>query len=158
MWKFDRADAFFSKKKNIFLLYGIVRICILLLMFSSCEGEQAAPAEISTLPETAPLEDTLKQILSQIRGVGKVQVAVTYESGVETVPAQNRHGESDSVVPLGSGAGARVATVKEKSPTVRGVIVVAQGAGSAAVRKDILNAVAALTGAPPSSIGIFTMK
>ncbi len=158
MWKSDKLEIFLSKKKNIFLLYGIVSICILLLAFASCTPKEKTESFSPTLPESPPLEDALENILSDIQGVGKVRVAVTYETGVETVPCMDTHGESSTVVTLGTGNSARIAATKEIMPRVRGVIVVADGAGVARVRADILSAVRALSGAPTHSIAIFPAK
>lgn len=158
MWKFDNAETFFSKKKNIYLLYGIVSICILLLAFAGCSPKEKTETISTSPPDGQILEKKLERILSNIQGVGKVRVAVTYETGPETVPAVNSHGDSDSVVTLGSGSSAKIAATKEISPRVRGVIVVAEGAKSKSVRADILSAVGALSGAPPYSIAVFPLK
>lgn len=158
MWKFDKVETFFTKKKNNYLLYGIVSICILLLAFASCSPKEKADSFSPSPPESQPLEKKLESILSTIQGVGKVRVAISYETGAETVPAVNTHGDSDTVVTLGTGSAAKIAAIKEISPTVRGVIVVASGARDTRVRADILSAVSALSGAPAHSIAIFPLK
>lgn len=158
MSKSDKLEIFLSKKKNIFLLYGIVSICILLLAFTSCTPKEKTQPVSPSRPENPPLEETLEDILSGMQGVGHVRVAVTYETGVESVPATDKNGENETIVTLGTGNSARVASQKEIMPTVRGVIVIAEGGGDSAVRADILYAVQALTGAPAHSIGVFPAK
>lgn len=158
MWKSDKLQNFLSQKKNISLLYIIVSICILLLAFWGCTPEKAAEDSKTDVPSSPPLAETLENVLSGIRGVGSVQVAVTYESGTEIVPARNRDGDSETVVTLGSGSGETVVKEKEIMPRVRGVIVVAGGAENAAVREDIVSAVRALTGAAVHSIAVFPAK
>ncbi len=157
--KSDKLQNFLSKKKNISLLYIIVSICILLLAFWGCAPEKKQEeAASSTVPAAPPLSETLQSVLSGIRGVEGVQVAVTYESGTETVPARDIDGDSQTVVTLGSGNSETVVTAKEIMPRVRGVVVVAGGADNVRVRADILSAVQALTGAPAHSIAVFPAK
>ena len=45
----------------------------------------------------------------------------------------------------------------EKEPQVRGVLVVAEGAGDPSVRLDLQRAVQAVTGAPLKAIEVFEM-
>lgn len=159
MLKSDKLQNFLSKKRNISLLYIIVSICILLLAFWGCAPEKketaaSAPAEVME----APLSETLETILSGIRGVDGVRVAITYESGTETVPLTDTSGDSRTVVTLGSGSSETVVKSKEIMPRVRGVVVVAGGAEKADVRASILSAVVALTGAAKHSIAVFPAK
>lgn len=158
MWKFDNAEAFFAKKKNIYLLYGIVSICILLLAFTSCSPKEKTENFSPAPPDSHALEKKLETILSSIEGVGKVRVALTYETGAETVPAVNESGSADSVVTLGTGSSARLSAIKEISPKVRGVTVVAEGGKNKSVRADIVSCVAALSGAPTYNIAVFPLK
>lgn len=158
MWKFDKLQNFLSKKKNISLLYIIVSICILLLAFGSCTPEEATEADAPVESASPPLAETLETVLGSIRGVDRVQVAVTYDTGTETVPARNRDKDSETVVTLGSGSNEKIVTEKEIMPRVRGVIVVCDGGDRAQVRADILAAVQALTGAAAHSIAVFPAK
>ncbi|MBE7063460.1 MAG: hypothetical protein IJN25_08930 [Clostridia bacterium] len=159
MWKSDKLQNFLSKKKNISLLYIIVSICILLLAFWGCTPEKEKETAVSSSPPDVPaLTQVLETILSGIEGVDGVQVAVTYESGTETVPLADIDGESRTVVTLGSGSSETVVTAKEIMPRVRGVVVVAGGAENARVRENLLSAAQALTGAPVHSIAVFPAK
>lgn len=158
MWKFDNAESFFSKKKNIYFLYGIVSICILLLGFTSCSPKEKTESFSPQPPDSHALEKKLETILSSIEGVGKVRVALTYETGPETVPAVNESGNADSVVTLGTGSSAKLSAIKEISPKVRGVTVVAEGGKNKSIRGDIVSCVAALSGAPTHNIAVFPLK
>lgn len=155
--KSDKLEQFLSKKKNITLLYLIVIISILILAFARCAPEKT-PAASSVSGDTADIEAVLTKALEAMEGVGKVHVAVTYESGKETVPIFDREGEKETVVKLGSGTGAHVVTQKEIMPRVRGVMVVADGGGDSTIRANILAAVRALTDAPAHNITVFKAK
>ncbi len=158
MWKSDKLQNFLSEKKNIFLLYIIVSICILLLAFWGCAPEKKVEEKPAADLSSRPLAETLETILSGIRGVDRVQVALSYETGPETVPLRDLDGDSRVVVTVGSGNSETVVTEKEIMPRVRGVVVVAGGADNARVQADILAAVQALTGAAAHSIAVFPAK
>ncbi len=158
MSKSDKLQKFLSEKKNISLLYIIVSICILLLAFWGCtpekKTEEKPPAELSS----QPLAKTLETVLSGIRNVDRVQVALTYETGPTLVPVRDEDGDSRTVVTVGSAGNETVITETEIMPAVRGVVVVAGGAEKPGVQADIVAAVQALTGAPIHSIAVFPAK
>lgn len=156
MWKFDKLTAFLSKKKNIAILYGIVIIGVLFLAFCDYTPapQEAAPKD-TTAAETKAM---LEKVLSSIKGVGKVQVAVTFDTGTEVVPLENTRNEERTAVILGSGKDARVAAQKEIMPRVRGVIVVAEGGENQSVRAAILAAVRALYDVPLNNVAVFAAK
>jgi stage III sporulation protein AG len=83
--------------------------------------------------EVAIQEERLQEILSQIKGVGEVDVMLTYEVGTETTATFSTREISQ----------------------VKGVIVVAQGASSAAIKSDIMKAVGAVFNIPVSRITVF---
>lgn len=113
-------------------------------------------ANVQSLKET---EEQMEKILSQIDGVGNLQLMLTVESAGEKQLAQDTElsysGEttapdeysrkSDTVVLSGDNGDAAVVT-KNISPTYRGALVVCQGAENASVKLAVTQAVAALTG------------
>lgn len=155
MWKSDKLREFLSKKRNIFIVYIIVSICILFLALG---GKEDAPVPETAETAPVPLESVLEAALSRMQGVESPTVSVTYDSGPETVVAKNRNGDSETVVTLGTGQGARLAAEKEIMPRVRGVVVIARGAENPAVRANIFACVQALSGADAHAIGIFPSK
>lgn len=125
----------------------------------------------------AALENKIKNILSQINGVGKVSVAITYSSGKEIVPAQDvKQNESntnekdkeggvrstiqtdtDSKVIVGQESETKPVILKELPPQVKGVVVVADGAKDEVVKVNISMAVSTALGIPLSKIQVFSM-
>ncbi len=158
MFKSDKLEAFLSKKKHISLLYIIVSICILLLAFGRCTPKEKPESTALSVSSEPPLAETLEEILGGIRGVGEVQVALTYACGPETVPMKNLDGDKETVVTAGSGSAAKVFTKKEILPKVQGVVVVCTGGKDAAVKGAVLSCVMALTGAEAHSIAVFPAK
>lgn len=137
----------------------------------------------STLTAQSPANDTevkLKSLLSQMQGVGKVDVMVTYYTSKENVPAydikrnqsstdekDNEGGtrsiseeEYDSTLAYedSSGGGKSPVILKELEPEVKGVLVVAEGADNAVVRERIISAVAVVLDVPIHKVQVAQRK
>lgn len=119
------------------------------------------------------LEQSLEDILSKIAGVGKVDVLVTYSETSEVVAMYNETYKYSSTEEEDSNGGVRKieetdtnkeiiknseetpVTQKIIMPKVEGVIVTAEGAGSANVKANIIQAVSAVTGVASHRIQVF---
>ncbi len=177
-------------KKNpalIYLLYAAVGIAaVLFYLIGSgirCKGETRESAvrnedraEISAGRDE--LEQRLIEVLSKIRGAGRVDVLVTYETNGEIVTATVRQTDEDVRNADGTGGSETSRSVREvtepatvetgnghapivlyeKEPVVRGVIVVAEGASDFSVRQKLEAAVHAATGIPVDRIEVFEMS
>lgn len=142
---------------------------------------RAGPAQTASPQETDQqdrLEERLVTVLSKIRGAGRVEVLITYETTGEIVTAMSVKSDEDTrdaVTGKDSSTQRSVSTVTEpatvksedgqtpiilveKEPVIRGVVVVAEGAAQLSVRKDLQNAVRAATGVALSHIEVFEMS
>lgn len=111
------------------------------------------------------LEQKLENILSQMEGVGKVEVMITVSDMGESVIEKDSENTSTVTSETDSAGGNRTVTEnslkeqtiyvetgeetypyvqKEKLPTIEGVVVVAEGGGNSVVVSDISEAVKAL--------------
>lgn len=126
------------------------------------------------------LERKLESILSEIEGAGTVKVMITGITDGEVVHAYNEVEENsitekkdnaeqsertdeyrreNEMVFMESNTGQRMPVViKSYEPEIKGVVVVADGAGSSTVRQNIKDAVEALTGLPPHKISVLKRK
>ena len=172
---------------RIYILYAAVGLfAVLLYLFGSgvrCfekpESTSAGKETESTRTEEKDsLEQRLIDVLSKIRGAGRVDVLVTYETNGEIVTATVRQTDEDVRNADGTGGSetsrkvrevTEPATVEtgnghtpivlyEKEPIVRGVIVVAEGASDFSVRQKLQAAVHAATGIPIDRIEVFEMS
>lgn len=133
---------------------------------------RAGPAQTE-----ATLETRLEGILGAMRGAGRVKVLITYATAGERVAAtvstldesvsetsggstatrseQSREMKQPATVTTDGGQSPII--LVEREPEIRGVIVVAQGAGDPTVRLSLQRAVQAVTGVPLSCIEVFEM-
>ena len=125
-------------------------------------------------------ESRLRILLSQMKGVGRVDVMVTYAESSENVPAydikKNQSGtqekdneggtrnisqeEYDSTLAYedSSDGGKKPVILKKIEPEVKGVLVVADGAESAEVRERICNSVMVVLDVPAHKIQVVQRK
>lgn len=145
--------------------------------------QNAGSAGGPSLTAASSADDTelkLKSLLSQVQGVGKVDVMVTYYTSKEEVPAydikRNQSGtdekdseggtrrvseeeyESTLAYEDSSSGGKSPVILKELEPEVKGVLVVAEGADSVVVRERVINAVAVLLDVPIHKVQVVQRK
>jgi len=174
-----------NRKEMINTLISLVVVFALLLflyntIFSDSSMERK---NIDLLDQTEEkgLEETmisndevrLERILSQISGVGKVDVMITYETGKEIIPAfdvqennekrEERDATGRIILNSSQDSSRSIVTVnnedllvlKEIKPRVKGVIIVAEGAGNLVIRNNIINAASAIFDIPVDRIVVF---
>lgn len=139
---------------------------VLILLSSFTEGEK--PAEKATNPTTndeyvVSLEHKLKTLVTSIDGVGKANVMVTIESGVEYIYAKEEKKNSDTTkdyagddeltvqqkdntehkyILVDGGGGKKQALLETQlEPKIKGVVVVCEGADNPMVESRVINAV-----------------
>lgn len=122
------------------------------------------------------VENSLKSILSQIKGAGKVDVMITFYSSNEAVLAIDEKTSDNTTQEKDKEGGSRAITqadkenkviyeetegnkkpyvVKEILPKVKGVVIVAEGAGDIEVKCSLAKATEALLDVAPHKIQVF---
>ncbi len=109
------------------------------------------------------MEQKLSEALSQVEGVGKVEVMLTFEgTGQKKVEKDRSYSEGESreeTVYEEPSSSERIPYVaSETNPKVEGVLVVAEGGGNSLVKQEILEAAQALFGIEPHKIKIMKME
>ena len=84
-------------------------------------------------------ESRLAEILSSIKGVGEVEVMITYKHTDVVQSVFTKNEESEEI-------------------KVRGVIVTAKGAGNPVIKNNIFNAVSSVFDIPIQNVMVFEMK
>lgn len=173
-----RLAARMKKDKRVELaVYVLLAALGILVYTASCGKEAEEPIQATGLaeaPAETAVEERLEEVLSCIRGAGKVEVMITYDTGAQVVPAMRTEVQSSTQ----ESAGTDTATVNEnrtevsapatlndealvlteKAPAVRGVIVIAEGAADIAVKLRLQSAVQTVLGIDAGCIEVFEMS
>lgn len=122
------------------------------------------------------LEENLENILSRIKGVGEVEVLITYSQSSKITPMYNETSnqsiteESDNTggtrkiesydtnKQVVSDSNSNPITEKVTLPQIEGAVVIAKGASNTTVKNNIIAAVEAATGLSSHKIQVFEMK
>ncbi len=171
-------------KKIIYNFIAVIVICLIALItwdtFSDKPIESSfdtqAPLNTKNTIQSSDSSDEiqLENILSQIKGVGEVDVMITYESSSEVVPASNTTTSSQVTEEKDAQGGARSTTqenltnsivtsnnnndlvvIKEIKPQIRGVVVVAEGAGDIKIKSELIEAVRTVFQVPAHRVMVY---
>lgn len=123
------------------------------------------------------LEEKLARILSKLKGVGEVNVMITLEDSSEKIPASNITRTTENTTEVDSEGGTRqvvredesiqlvnqsndgsLVVVKEIKPTIKGVIVVAEGAEDPLVLEKLYEAVKTVLGVQANRVQVYSSK
>ena len=159
----EKLSAVFGKYKYVLL---VVALGLILMIWPSKEDTKPT-TQIQTMPaQHLSITEELCTILGQIRGVGRVRVMITEQSGSEThyqTDDSNMQDTDrstyDSRTVLTSSGGTEAGLVKSVSPPIYlGAIVVCQGADEPSVCLAVSRAVSAVTGISTDRISVLKMK
>lgn len=165
------------------LLLGLAGVCLIVLGSSMTKavrtsGSTSQSSPYSLKEEEQSLARQIEEVVSAIKGVGKVRAAVTLERGPESVYARNvtssrtssseRTGsdtrdhltENESSQPVTGRLGGTDSVLIERVEAVKvaGCLVVAEGVSSSRVKLEVYRAVETLLGLPVSKIQVVPMK
>ena len=145
-------------KYKYFVLILIAGIVLMVTPVNK-QSKESSSAAAQSMQETF-LDEQLEGILTNIKGVGRVQVLLTLEKGEQTVyqtdkPSSERE---DTVVISGSDRTESGLVQQVISPTYRGAVVLCQGADSPTVCLQVKEAVSKVTGLDASRISVLKMK
>lgn len=172
-----------KKTENLVFLLIILIVTVVAINFiwkdeesntnsSNISNKKLAYVEEENLTQTDTLEVRLEHILSNIDGVGNVDVLITYNETEEIVPIYNKTDKKSVTNETDSAGGVRVTeetdaqqevvyqndeiiVQKTISPKIEGAIITATGANNANVKTNIISAVEAATGLATHKIQVF---
>lgn len=130
--------------------------------------------EKQDMPDSAPVQSSeenlqtqLEEILSQIRGVGKVRVLLTVESGEKTLyirdedrseSSENSQTRSEAVIITGSDRAQQGLISQVLPPNYLGAVIVCQGGDLPEVKLAVVEAVCDAVGLTADKISVLKMK
>jgi stage III sporulation protein AG len=86
------------------------------------------------------------------------QTSTTTDSSDNGTSTTNTENTQSEVVTVGSSSGNSALVLKEISPKIRGVIVVAEGADNIAVKLNLLSAIETLLNVNPDQVDVYKMN
>lgn len=168
------------------LIVLIIAVIAINTLFSDTEKDKSKTANNTTGKELAKsisnethtdnIEEKLKNILSQIKDVGNVEVLITYSESSSVVPIYNEKNSKSTTEEVDTTGGTRTiesyntdkevvngsnsepVTEKVIVPKIEGAIITAEGASNTQVKSNIIAAVEAVTGIATHKIQVFEMK
>lgn len=158
-------DKLFKDKRTVIILLALVAAGVILMTFDNTyiadEGN-----ETQQLTQNNDTEKRLEDILSQVKGAGKVRVMITYRTGGEKIIAYNTDNESEnnddgyshnekSEIALSKD---NPVILKENYPEIEGVLIVAQGGEDIQVKNNLISASMALLPVEVNKIEVLVMK
>ena len=156
-------SAFFDKYKYVLL---VIAAGLALMLWPAKKTEAPVIQQTAQPAQQLSITEELSAILAQIRGVGRVRVMLTEQSGAQTHYQTDTSGTQDSdstshdsrtvLVSAGSSESGLVTSVSP--PVYLGAIVVCQGADDPAVRLAVSQAVSSVTGITTDRISVLKMK
>lgn len=158
------------KISNGVIIIGVIIGILLLLLggggslFGGDKQSTDAPSEARVYDEAeyeAELIKKIEDICSQVKGAGKVSVAVTLDGSYRAIYAQNQTDGSSSkkeYLLVGSGSSESALLVGYSPPKILGVGVVCSGGVSASVRGEIIALISATLDLPTNKIYVTASK
>lgn len=127
--------SFLKEKGSKYIIWILLGVLVLVMLIPTGESDEASSSSSSENVDQGEMESQLKRVLSAMEGVGEVEVMIsTKSSKTDLFSDEYEDGE------------------------VLGVVVVAEGAGTATIDAKILDAVKALFGIEAHKISIVKMR
>lgn len=162
---------FFSKneksKTKIIVIFGITGI--MLLFFSELLPEEKNIKQnediMNFCENEIALEKRVEKAVKQIKGAGKTEVTLTFDSSKEYYYAKNTSESTDGsekendyeFVIYDGKNGEEPLLIKSCEPEIRGVLVVCEGGNEPLIKEKIIEAVCALLDIPSNKVSVAEM-
>lgn len=151
-----------AKTRLIFIIFCFVLLAILLVVNFLPKTTNEAVSADAVAEYVNLMEQKLEKLLNKVDGAGKVSVAISIESGMETVLAMTTTTKETSagreIVSAPVLVNGKTVVLKEVYPKISGVLIVAEGAGKLTVYNKIQQAALSLLDVKASQIEILAMK
>lgn len=146
-----------KSKGKLWAVVCLAAVGIFLIITGGCASDSEDKAQQtllsgnSVIEYEARLEEKIKNLCENVKGVSGVTVAVSLSGGYENVYAQN--GSSDYVL-IGNGSSESGVFLNERSPQISGIGVVCRGGGDPRIQQELLSLISAACGVGKNRIFI----
>ena len=150
-------------KTRVILIIVCFSLLAVILAVNLIPKKDVTSASADSVTEyVSTMELKLETLLNKVDGAGKVSVAISVESGMETVLAMTTTTKESSsgreIVSTPVLVNGKTVVLKEVYPKISGVLIVAEGADSLTVYNKIQQATLSLLDVKASQIEILAMK
>ena len=159
----------FTNTKGLVIILIIGVALLILPNFSSSENKSEEKASTSQIYDIdkyeKALEKKLSNMLSEVKGAGKVSVMITFSDYGKYFYSQEQQSERSETVIKGnqkpvlknsSSGGEEPILIKAELPEISGVLITAEGADNPAVRENITDAVKAVLDINSKNISVLS--
>ena len=151
-----------AKTRRILIIFCFALLALILALNFLPQKTAVAGNSDAVAEYVSGMEIKLEKLLNQVDGAGKVSVAISVESGMETVLAMTTTTKETSagkeIVSAPVLVNGKTVVLKEVYPKICGVLIVAEGADKLAVYNKIQQATLSLLDVKVSQIEILAMK
>lgn len=150
--------------KTRYILIGLCIILLIIILGANYfnKSRKTVVSADAVTEYVSVMESKLETLLNKVDGAGNVSVAISVESGMETVLAMTTTTKETSAgretVSTPVLVNGKTVVLKEVYPKISGVLIVAEGAGKISVYNKIQQAALSLLDVKASQIEILTMK
>lgn len=167
-WKNGKAD---KPLKWAAIMLG-AGIALMALSDLTGTGSEQLPEKVEDKPAAAEAdwekkyESELTSVLNKIQGVSNVSVVVTlassernvYEKNVVSTNGENESTTDEQMAIVRNGDAESPVMIETRRPSIQGVLIVAQGAERAQVKKRMAEAVTRVLGVPMHRVAVMPGK
>lgn len=141
--------------KKIYWFTVIIAAAVLFMLFGNADMKRETKSDVKQ-----ELEQGLENVLASVKGAGEVSVFIMLEdNGVKNFEKDIRkNSETLEEKTVLSGTGSDPAVVKYSFPSVKGIIITAQGAENENVRQSLKEAAETALGVPAHRVCVLTGK
>lgn len=157
----EKVISFTKKYKYVIAVVAIGMVLMLIPTTKEKKGASPISKQTETKTEGASSEKDLAEILSQIKGAGRVAVYLTTSEGERTVYQTDESGSDGKAetVTVTDAQRNQYGLIKQVNPPVyRGAIIVCEGANDPSIQYAITDAVGKVTGLGANQISVLVMK
>lgn len=156
-----------KKDKKALLIISVALLGMMLILFSGEDSKEFKDSQLSEVVYSSEeYEEKLSKLVSEIDGVGRVSVMITFESGEENVFAsddeefireEEKKTKKDYII-IDTEKGETGLKIKSVYPKIKGVAVVCEGASDPVVREQIVSVITALFDISSKNISVVSAR
>lgn len=151
---------FFRDKSGNTVIYILLAVGILFVVGGSTLSAVKKPVQENAVAQTVAksIDDELSQILSEIKGAGKVSVMIVKDNDGSKSYSYDTDGKQKKTVILNRQGGEEALVSEEVAPRIRGVLIVADGGGKGSVKEALIKSTQTVLGIAPHKIVVCERK